>query len=170
MFLGLGALLFVVGVYLVLPDWPVTDTYTDVIPPGTDRYRYFEVTIYTGGRVSGDFSETAGHPVSLYVFDKTQYAMFQTNAGIPGSLFSTIEVSTGSYSAAVDLPGAYYIVVGHGVGYGQSSQQYNLTLTIDGTNTLILGVGLATIAVGAVILAAGFDSRRTAHLQPWPIG
>ncbi|MEK6920165.1 MAG: hypothetical protein AABX62_03870 [Thermoproteota archaeon] len=169
-FIGVGTILFVVGIYMVLPDWPVTATYTDTVRPGGNLYRYYEVTIYTGGRISGGFSETAGHPVSFYVFDKPQYTMFQTNPGIPVGLFSAREVSSGSYSVSVNLSGTYYIVVGHGVGFGQSSQQVNITVTIDGTNTLIQGVGLAAIAIAVVLWLAGYDSRRKSTFSPGPSG
>ncbi len=166
--LSVGSVLFVVGVYMVLPGWPARYAYTGVVPTGDYAY-VISFTIYSAGRIAGDFSEASGHPVSLYVFDKQQYSAFQTQVGIPKALFSITEVPSGSYLTRVSVPGEYYVVVDHGVGYGQTSQQVNITLIIDGTNALFQGVGLAAIAAGAVFWAAGYDFRRKDHLHPWSV-
>lgn len=165
--LGIGATLCFLGIYMVLPDWPATYTYTDIIPAG-NYARSTEVIVYTQGQVAGDFSETSGQLISFYVFDSQQHTAYQTQQGIPEALFSVAEVSSGNYSVSVGLPGAYYLVFAHGVGLGQIPQEINFTITIGGTNTLTLGTGVGAIAAGTASLVAGYNARRKAHLQPWP--
>lgn len=163
--IGAGAVFFAVGLYMVLPDWTVTDTYTDTIGPG--QYFWYEVTVFSGGRVKGDFTEKDGRSVSLYVFDQQQFRAFQEGSGVPVGLYSVTEVSRGSYAVSVHVPGTYHIVVRHGVAYEQSSQQVTITLIIDGTNTLVYGVGLTAVAIGVSVWVFGYVSSRRAYLRPW---
>lgn len=152
---------------MVLPDWTVTDTYTDTIGPG--EYISYEVTVWSGGRIRGDFTQKDGASVSLYVFDQEQFRSFQERSGVPAALFSVTEVSRGSYAVSVHVPGKYQIVVQHGVAYEYSSQQVTITIIIDGTNTLVLGVGLAAVAVGVGVWVFGYVSGRRAYLRPWSL-
>jgi len=160
-----GAVFFAVGLYMVLPDWTVTDTYTDTIGP--EQYFGYEVTVFSGGRIRGDFTEKDGGSVSLYVFDQEQFKSFQEGFGVPAGLFSVTEVSRGSYAVSVHVPGTYHIVVRHGVAYEHSSQQVTITLIIDGTNTLVFGAGLAAVAGGVGVWVFGYISSRRAYLRPW---
>jgi hypothetical protein len=145
-----------IGVLAIVHDQPYSWNYSFTVPPG--QYIYLPLHVSNGGRISGDFAELAGQPVTVYVFNQQEYDQYRANSAL-SSLFSTMDLSQGSYSASIPAPGTYYVVTAHGTGYAQTSEPVTLSVKVDGTNLSYLG--LESLApVGGGILAFAYIMRR----------
>jgi hypothetical protein len=116
--------------------------------------------VSNGGRISGDFVEISGQPVTVYVFNQQEYDQYRAN-GAKSSLFSTMDLSQGTYSASIPTPGTYYVVTAHGTGYAQTSEPVTLSVKVDGTNLPYLGLeSLAPVGGGLLVFAYVTRRRR----------
>jgi hypothetical protein len=145
-----------IGVIAIVKDQPYSGNFSFTVPPGL--YIYVPLHVSNGGRISGDFVEVSGQPVTVYVFNQQEYDQYRTNSA-SSSLFSTVDLSQGTFSASIPAPGTYYVVTAHGTGYAQTSELVTLSVKVDGTNLPYLG--LESLApVGGGILAFAYIMRR----------
>jgi hypothetical protein len=132
------------------------------VPPG--QYIYLPLHVSNGGRGSGDFVETSGLLVSIYFFSHQQYNQYQGNSAA-SSLFSTVDLSSGTYSASIPAPGTYYVVTAHGTGYAQTSEPVALSVKVDGTNLPYLGLESLAPVGGGLLVFAYLIRRRSLKLR-----
>jgi hypothetical protein len=160
-FFIIGVALAPVGFVALIKDQPYAGAFSFTVPPG--EYYYLPLRVVNGGRVSGNFVESQGQLVSLYVFNQQQFDEYQIKGAL-SSLFSTTNLSQGTYSTSISAPGTYYVVTAHGTGYDQTSQQLTLTVRVDGTNLPYLGLeSLVPIALG--LLAASYLVQKRQNRQ-----
>jgi len=145
-----------IGVLAIVHDQPYSANYSFTVPPG--QYIYLPLHVSNGGRISGDFAEISGQPVTLYVFNQQEYDQYRANGAL-SSLFSTVDLSQGTYSASIPAPGTYYVVTAHGTGYEQTSEPVTLRVKVDGTNLPYLGLE-SLGPVGGGLLVFAFVMRR----------
>ena len=145
-----------IGVLAIVHDQPYSANYSFTVPPG--QYIYLPLHVSNGGRISGDFAEISGQPVTLYVFNEQEYDQYRANGAL-SSLFSTMDLSQGTYSASIPAPGTYYVVTAHGTGYEQTSEPVTLRVKVDGTNLPYLGLE-SLGPVGGGLLVFAFVMRR----------
>ena len=145
-----------IGVLAIVHDQPYSANYSFTVPPG--QYIYLPLHVSNGGRISGDFAEISGQPVTLYVFNQQEYDQYRANGAL-SSLFSTVDLSKGTYSASIPAPGTYYVVTAHGTGYEQTSEPVTLRVKVDGTNLPYLGLE-SLGPVGGGLLVFAFVMRR----------
>ena len=79
------------------------------------------------GRIFGDFSESQGQPVSLYVFNQQEFETYKTGGGIGSFIFSIANVPSGTYQADIQSAGTYYLVIISGS--DQTTEQVTQNLT-----------------------------------------
>lgn len=160
----IGSLLAGGGVWIMVPGSPSQESYNDNIAP--QQYLYIEFDIFWDGRVSGDYRETSGRSLYLHLFDTQQFLTFTTQFTAQG-LYST-SGSQGTFSASLPIPGKYYIVLDHGPGYEAVTQAFSLNVKLDGTNGLILGLGIGMIAIGATVAIIGYRAKKKVESQQQP--
>jgi hypothetical protein len=147
-----------IGVLAIVKDQPYSGNFSFTVPPS--QHIYLPLHVSNGGRISGDFVETSGQPVTVYVFNQQEYDQYRAN-GAASSLFSTMDLSQGTYSASIPAPGTYYVVTAHGTGYAQTSEPVTLSVKVDGTNLPYLGLeSLAPVGGGLLVLAYVMRRRR----------
>ncbi len=67
-----------IGIVAIVKDQPYSANYSFIVPPG--QYIYLPLHVSNGGRISGDFVETSGQPVTVYVFSQQEYDQYQANS------------------------------------------------------------------------------------------
>jgi len=147
-----------IGVIAIIKDQPYSGNFSFTVPPG--QYYYVPLHVSNGGRISGDFVEISGQPVTVYIFNQQGYDQYHADGAV-SSLFSTIDLSQGTYSASIPAPGTYYVVTAHGTGYAQTSEPVSLSVKVDGTNLPYLGLeSLAPVGGGLLVFAYVMLRRR----------
>jgi hypothetical protein len=162
-FLILGGIILIIGVYFIIPPIPVTGSGNASIPAGAYYYR-FSFSVVKAGRLSGTFSEASGNSITLYIFNAAQYSTWQ-ETGTVDHMFETIQ-ATGSFSASIQSPGQYYIVLTHAAGTGGLIQNVQVNYSLDGMNIVFLGSGIILVIVGASLVYAGYTRKRKTAIPP----
>jgi hypothetical protein len=157
----IGALVALIGIGLLYPTRPSQDNYNDFIGP--DEFYYVEMDIFFGGRVSGNYTDSGGRSLILHVYDTQQFLTFTTQS-TPQGLFST-SGSSRFFSADLSMPGKYYVVIEHGLGDEQTTQTFTMNVRIDGTNSLMLGLGVGMTAVGGIVAIVGYRAKKRSESQ-----
>src|SRR6266516_5257848 len=157
-----GVLIIPLGAVAIIKDQPYSGSFSFTVPPGLSYYRSFHVI--NEGRISGDFIENQGQPVTIFVFNQEEFDQYPTTA-TPTSLFSATDLSHGTFAASISAPGTYYVVVAHGTGYDQAAEPVTLTVKLDGTNLPYLALeSLAPIGAAALVSAFVLQKRRNEKL------
>jgi hypothetical protein len=136
---------------------------TDTIPAGNYFFR-ITFSVQKAGQISGSYSETAGNPITLYLFNGPQFAAYRS--GDNSSRMFVSSGRTGSYSASVSSPGDYYLVLEHGTAYSNRAQNVQLSWTLDGMNPVWLALGVSVLVIGVVLSSLGYLKRRGALPPP----
>jgi hypothetical protein len=157
----IAVILVPIGLIAIVKDQPYSGNFSFTVPPG--QYIYVPLHVSNGGRISGDFVEISGQPVTVYVFIQQEYDQYRANSA-PSSLFSTMDLSQGTYSASIPAPGTYYVVTAHGTGYAQTSEPVTLSVKVDGTNLPYLGLE-SLVPVGGGLLVFAYVMRRRQNRQ-----
>jgi len=81
------------------------------------------------------------------------------------NLFSTSNVPDGTYAVSIPLPGTYYLVTVHGLGYDQTSEHLTLNVMVDDTNLPYLALeSLAPISGGFLVASYSLRNREDRRL------
>jgi hypothetical protein len=156
-FIILGGIFLIVGVYLGIPPTPVTGSSNASIPAGA-YYYHFGFNVLKAGLISGTFSEASGNSIALYIFNAAQYSTWQ-QTGAVDHMFQTFG-AIGSFSASIQSPGQYYIVLTHVAGTSGLIQNVQLNYSLDGTNIVFLGSAIILVIIGAALVSAGYAKKR----------
>lgn len=155
---SIGGLLLIGAVYVLIPASPFTSSHNSTVDPGANVYLYDKVNVVKFGHLSGQFSESLGQPLNVYIFTEDQYTTFTTQY-LPQGLFSSIGRSTGMFSVSIPSPGNYYLIFTHGTGLENSSEGVSFSINLDGYNPVILAAGFGLLIAGVVSLAVGYYLR-----------
>jgi len=159
MTLGIGALMMLIG--LVLMIWAMhsgEESNTFDIDPGAQHYNYIPVNLFSGAKLGGRFSVDGASIVDLYVFNDSNYNLYETGATAP--FIAHASGNSGSFEVAIDSGGTYYIVLEHGSGFQSSRQTGSVTHSVAGTNVVTLSIGALVFIVGLLLAAYGVMLRR----------
>jgi hypothetical protein len=156
-FIIFGGIILLIGVYLGIPPTPVTGTGNASIPAGAYAY-HFLFNVVKAGLLSGTFSEASGNSIALYIFSAAQYSTWQ-ETGAVDQMFQTFG-AIGSFSASIQSPGQYYIVLTHVAGTSGLIQNVQLNYSLDGTNIVFLGSAIILVIIGAALVSAGYARKR----------
>ncbi len=165
--LATGGILLIVGIYFAIPGTAVSGNGTYSVPAGNFYYR-ITLNLLKAGRISGQFSETSGNIISLYVFTGAQFDSYRN--GVVGQDLFAISGGSGTFSASVVSPGDYYLVLQHGANFVNQTQAVQLTWQLDGTNPVLLGLGITILVVGVILSLLGYRMRRRGAPPPSTAG
>ena len=154
----LGGIVVIIGVYVLIPTFPLTAHHNLTMGVGANMYLYDKFNVFKSGHLSGQFSESQGQALGVYVFTDAEYTTF-TNGYLPQGLFSSDGPASGSFSVSIPAPGNYYLIFMHGTGLENTSQTVDFSVTLDGYNPVILAAGFGLLAAGAVLVIVGYYLR-----------
>lgn len=162
-----GGVLFLSGQTLFVASFlQGTQGEVTTIPPGPQWFVEYEIRVLGASRVSGQFADTVGGLVNVYVFGETQHKVFAF-IGLGDKLYS-IQATSGSFSADLPAAGTYYLVFAHGDGSEQLAQPVRVSYWVAGVEPALVGVGTAFIAAGIVGVAVGLRQRQRCPGTPRP--
>ncbi len=162
-----GGILLIIGIYLAVPGTGASGNGTYSVPSGNFYYR-ITFNMLKAGRISGQFSETSGNTISLYIFTSAQFDSYRN--GVADQNLFAMSGSSGSFSASVFSPGDYYLVLQHGANFVNQVQAVQLAWLLDGANPVLLGLGIAVLAVGVILSFVGYRMRARAAPPPSTAG
>jgi len=157
--LVLGGILLVAGIWLSITgvySSPQDEVFS--IPAGWDYYYVFEMHLFSGATLKGDYTVTSGTPIDLFIFDDVQYLEYSYSGSAP--CLYEVKGMSGSFSMSPANAGMYYVVLDHGPGYDNSTQSGRITLHITGTDMLCLGPGIFLLIVGILLMVAGAKLKK----------
>ncbi|MBO0888185.1 hypothetical protein J2P12_03705 [Candidatus Bathyarchaeota archaeon] len=152
-----GGILAISGIYLLIPAAPVSGDRALSIPAG-DYFTRLTFHVFKSDRISGNFYESSGNTITLYIFNGEQLGIYKSTGRVNGMF--QVTSARGTYSASFSSPGDYYLVVAHDVSDSGLIQSVNVSFTLDGTNSLVLGSGIFLIAAGAGMIILGNARKR----------
>ncbi len=172
-----GKALAIIGVILLLAglggigyaSLPAGDQGTFSLDPGADLFVVDSWGVLAGGTVQGTFTVANGTPISVFVYDQTDYNAYVNGANLSG-LYSTTG-SSGSLSVNVPGYGTYYVVFQHASGYESQGQDVSVDLTFTGLDpTFFIGGTIGAVA-GVALLVVGVRRLRTPQpaAPPWSV-
>jgi hypothetical protein len=129
---------------------PTEQSETVTIPAGDTYYRYWLISFWLNGHISGDFEVTGAGTVELFVLDSEQYEQYAYDM-MPSDYLDMANGTVGSFSADMPDTSTYYIVVNHGEGFGTIDQTIRITIKVSGLDLTWLIIGVVLLAVGAVL-------------------
>ena len=135
---------------------------TFAIPAGGEWYYAVELPFQAGGRIHLDFQETSERAIAVLVLTEGNYESF-LNAAVPVALEETSGAS-GVLALNLRTAGTYYVVFMHAPGTHAVAQEVDLRYSFTGVQPkapdwLLVGLGMVTASVGAVIVAVGARRR-----------
>jgi hypothetical protein len=166
-----GGVLALAGVSLVFSSFGSSSSSTTSIPPGPNWYMYYEFNVLGRGNLRGDYQETTGGDLDLYVLTAAQYASYRAGTNI-GSLWALGSSRAGTIDVELPGSGKYFLVADHGTTYEQVQQVVRLSIHLTGIDPTIFPVGVAIFTAGFVISTFGvlrwrmFASRKSLLLPP----
>jgi hypothetical protein len=162
-------ILLIVGGVLTLTAFPLLvsslDTSaaaTTTIPAGPWRMSYY-FNLLGSGSLRGNFQETTGGSLNLFVLTEAQYNSYQSGTD-GGSLLSVLSSRGGSFGVVLPGSGTYYLVADHGTDSFAIAQEIQFVVQVRGINPTTFLVGVGLVAAGVVFVVWGTLTRRT---NPW---
>ena len=119
----------------------------------------FTVTRNPSDGVTGSFSETSGHPVSVFIQTSAQFAAFQSQVSF-SSLYNVTNVASGIISYTFQTQDTYYILFRHGTGLTNTTETVYFQRNYQVHDNFRLGLGFAFVALGALDLGLAFRRRK----------
>jgi len=151
-----GGVLFLAGTSFFAGAFSSSTSNTTSIPAGPGWYMYFEFNLLGSGTLRGDYRETTGGTLDLFVLTQAQYEAYKLGTEfVP--LWFTGDSRQGTIDVALPGSGKYFMVADHGRSFEGIKQDVHLALSVSGIDPPwfasavgLLGGGLALIAVGIV--------------------
>jgi hypothetical protein len=157
--LVVGGVLALAGVSLVFSSTGSSSSSTTSIPAGASWYMYYEFDLLGAGRLRGDYQETTGGSLDVFVLTQAQYDSFR-NATDAGSLWSLGSSKGGTIDVSLPGSGTYFLVAAHSMAYQQVDQTVRLTLQVSGISPMPFGSGLALFGAGIAVVSWGMVRRK----------
>ncbi len=140
--------------------------------------KFFKITdnIKDQTTLKGSFQETSGRTVTFLIMSSAQLAAFQIGQG-NASLYSMVNVATGSFSFTFNTVDQYYLVFLHGLGFLSSTETISFQRSYYALARIEFGLAIVLVGLGLLQLYWGLrpkDMQRrpspretgTTHGQP----
>ena len=157
--LVIGGVLGLAGSSLVASSFGSSSSSTTSIPAGSIWYMYYEFDVLGPGSLRGDYQETTGGALDLYVLTEAQYSSYRTGTNI-GSLWSLGSSNAGTIDVVLPGSGKYFLVADHGTSYEGVRQVVRFSLHLAGVNPTTFAAGIGLLGAGMVVAALGVLKRR----------
>jgi hypothetical protein len=157
-----GGVLTLTALPLLVSSLDTSAAATTTIPAGPWRMSYY-FNLLGSGTLRGNFQETTGGSLNLFVLTEEQYNLYQSGTD-GGSLLSVLSSRGGAFGVALPGSGTYYLVADHGTDSFAIAQQIQFVVQVRGLNPTFFVVGVGLFAVGGVFVVWGTMTRRT---NPW---
>src|SRR5437016_14322342 len=92
---------------------------------------YYEFNVLGPGNLRGDYQETTGGALDLYVLTEAQYESYRAGTNI-GSLWSLGSSNAGTINVLLRGSGNYFLVADHGPSYDGVRQVVRFSLHLAG--------------------------------------
>jgi len=155
-----GGVLGLAGLSLVVSSFGSSVSSTTSIPPGPIWYMYYQFTVLGAGTLRGDYQETTGGSVNLFVLTEAQYESYRTGTNT-GSLWSLGSSKGGTIDVALPGSGRYFLVADHGTSYERVQQVVRFSLHLTGIDPTVFVAGVGLLWAGIVVAVFGVLKRRT---------
>ena len=155
----IGGVLGLAGISLVASSLGSSASSTTSIPAGPIWYMYYEFNVLGPGTLRGDYQETTGGALDLYVLTETQYESYRAGTNI-GSLWSLGSSNAGTIDVVLPGSGKYFLVADHGTSYERVRQVVRFSLHLAGIDPTTFAAGIGLLGAGVVVAALGVLKRR----------
>jgi len=155
----IGGVLGLAGISLVASSFGSSASSTTSIPAGSIWYMYYEFDVLGPGSLRGDYQETTGGALDLYVLTEAQYQSYRTGTNM-GSLWSLGSSNAGTIDVVLPGSGKYFLVADHGTSYEGVRQVVRFSLHLAGINPTTFAAGIGLLGAGVVVAALGVLKRR----------
>lgn len=155
----IGGVLGLAGISLVASSFGSSTSSTTSIPAGSIWYMYYEFNVLGPGNLRGDYQETTGGALDLYVLTEAQYESYRAGTNI-GSLWSLGSSNAGTIDVLLPGSGKYFLVADHGTSYEGVRQVVRFSLHLAGINPTTFAAGIGLLGAGMVVAALGILRRR----------
>ena len=160
----IGGVLGLAGISLVASSFGSSTSSTTSIPAGSIWYMYYECNALGPGNLRGDYQETTGGALDLYVLTEAQYESYRAGTNI-GSLWSLGSSNAGTIDVLLPGSGKYFLVADHGTSYEGVRQVVRFSLHLAGINPTTFAAGIGLLGAGMVVAALGVLRRRKFALR-----
>jgi hypothetical protein len=157
-----GGVLTLTALPLLVSSLDTSAAATTTIPAGPWRMSYY-FNLLGSGSLRGNFQETTGGSLNLFVLTEAQYNSYQSGTD-GGSLLSVLSSRGGSFGVVLPGSGTYYLVADHGTDSFAIAQEIQFVVQVRGINPTTFLVGVGLVAAGVVFVFWGARRRRT---NPW---
>ena len=155
----IGGVLGLAGISLVASSFGSSTSSTTSIPAGSIWYMYYEFNVLGPGNLRGDYQETTGGALDLYVLTEAQYQSYRAGTNI-GSLWSLGSSNAGTIDVVLPGSGKYFLVADHGTSYESVRQVVHFSLHLAGVNPTTFAAGIGLLGTGMVVAALGVLKRK----------
>jgi len=155
----IGGVLGLAGISLVASSLGSSASSTTSIPAGPIWYMYYEFDVLGPGNLRGDYQETTGGALDLYVLTEAQYQSYRAGTNM-GSLWSLGSSNAGTIDVVLPGSGKYFLVAGHGTSYENVRQVVRFSLHLAGIDPTTFAAGIGLLGAGMVVAALGVLKRR----------
>ena len=157
--LVVGGVLGLAGLSLVASSFGSSASSTTSIPAGPVWYMYYEFNVLGPGNLRGDYQETTGGALDLYVLTEAQYQSYRAGTNI-GSLWSLGSSNAGTIDVSLPGSGKYFLVADHGTSYERVQQVVRFSLHLSGIDPTTFTAGMGLLGAGVVVAVLGILKRR----------
>jgi hypothetical protein len=163
--IGVGAIVLLIGIGVAAGSAnPLTAAETLEIRAGAEWYVFYEFNVL-GGRLEASFTESQSQAVDVFLYGEAEYTAYVAGS-YPTNVYSAT-ASAGTIDVTLPRGGRYYLVFEHGPGLDGTAQTITTSIKVSGIDPTPLGIGLVVLAIGALLLAFGYRSkRREARMPP----
>jgi hypothetical protein len=160
-----GGVFWLAGFSLVVTSFGSDTASTTSIPAGPAWYLYYEFNVLGGGHLRGDYVETTGGTVDLFVLNEVQYASYRTGMNV-GSLWSLGSSKAGTIDVQLPSSGKYFLVADHGTPYERVPQVVRFSLHLTGIDPTTFAAGAGLLGAGVVVFSLGLRKWNGTARQP----
>ena len=161
----IGGVFWLAGFSLVVSSFGSDTASTTSIPAGPIWYMYYEFNVLGGGHLRGDYVETTGGSVDLFVLNEAQYASYRAGVDI-GSLWSLGSSKAGTIDVSLPSSGKYFLVADHGTPYERIPQVIRFSLHLTGINPTIFAAGAGLLGGGVIVVSLGMRKWNRVPSRP----
>ncbi len=115
--------------------------------------------------ITGQFKETSGRSITFYIMSSVQFSAFQLGTN-QGSLFSLLDVSSGSISWTSNVPDTYYLIFAHGTGLLATTEVVSFQRTYLSLDRFELIAGALLLGLGALEVYWGLRPKEGRLIVP----
>ncbi len=122
--------------------------------------KFFKITdnLKDQTTITGNFRETANHPIKFFIMNSAQFAAFQIGQS-NASLFSSVNVNSASVSYTFTTPDTYFLIFAHGSGFLNSTETVNFQRSYYNLSRFELVSGIVLLGFGVLEMSWGLRPK-----------